>query len=139
VRQDLVRHVTGREHELIQEIVRAVAERELLERHAELGRQRPTKCEATRVGIEVQLIQRTWERSKGLRRGAQRVLVGRDFDRTRDAKLALQLLDGLARLIDVQTTNVGRCKLFEPIHGTHRTTGMPRMATPVYSVSACVV
>ena len=38
VRQHLVGRLAGREHELVQEVVRAVAERELVERDAELAR-----------------------------------------------------------------------------------------------------
>ena len=57
VRQHLVLGLAGREHELIQQIIRAVTERELAELDAELGGQGPAEREPTRIRIEVKLRQ----------------------------------------------------------------------------------
>jgi hypothetical protein len=67
VREDLVGGLARREHELIEEIVAAVAERDLLEVDAEARRDGPSQREPSRIGIEVELRQYRGQRGERFR------------------------------------------------------------------------
>src|SRR2546425_6316039 len=86
-------------HEQLDQLVRAVAEHDMVGRHAVLLGERLAQVEAAAVRVAVEVVERREDRllhSVGWR---QRVLVRRELDRVVDPELALQLLDRLARLV----------------------------------------
>src|SRR5690606_30365243 len=80
----------------LEDLVGAAAEDELLGPHAELRGEPLAQPEARAVGIAVHAAERGADRLDGLRRGAERVLVGGELDHALQAQLALDLLDRLA-------------------------------------------
>ena len=119
MRQHLVGGLAGREHELVEQVVRAVAERELLlDATPSRADERAPQRETAGVGIEVELRQRRRQRRERARRRAERVLVRRDLDRPGDPELALELLDRLTGLVDVELCGHGRARSRRSRRGT---------------------
>ncbi len=93
--------------EELDDFVGAAAEDEVVHPDAELFRQRPAQVKPAAVGIEVRRFQRLPHGGDGFRRGAERVLVGRQFDDAArvESVFAGDFLDGPARFVDRHVAN----------------------------------
>ena len=86
-------------HDELDDLVRAVADEDVVRRHAVPLGQAPAEIEGGAVRVEMDGAERVGHRRHRPRRRAERVLVRGELDRARDAELALHLLDRLARRI----------------------------------------
>jgi len=100
--QDLIAGLACCDHELVQQVIGAVAEEDVVGVAAEPGRQAAAQRESGGIGIAMQLGQRRRQRRQRPGRRPERVLVRGDLDDPGDAELALELLDRFPRLVDVQ-------------------------------------
>ena len=100
VRDDrLVAGPEERADEQLDQLVRAVAEHDLVGRRSVFLGERLPQIEAAAVRVPVEVVERGEDRPLHAVGRRQRVLVRRELDRVVDAQLALQLLDRLARLV----------------------------------------
>ena len=86
-------------HDEFQELVRAVADEDILRRDAVACGEPLRQMERGPVGVAMNVRQRGGQRGERARRGPERILVGRELDGAADAELALELLDGLPRRV----------------------------------------
>src|SRR5262249_43425624 len=111
------------EHQLVEQLVGAAAQDDPLGRDAELVAERAPQEHAARVGVEVDAGERAPHGVERAQRRAERVLVRGDLQgaprRQRCSELALQLLDRLARLVDVEGAYVRGRDLVDPATAGH--------------------
>src|SRR5262249_48855668 len=86
-------------HREVDELARALPDDDLLHRSAEAVGDGAAPAVGAPVGVAVGARQGGLRRLDPERRWSERVLIGGELDRAVDAELALQLLDGLARLV----------------------------------------
>ena len=99
----------------VDELVRAVADDDLVHRHAVVRGERFAQRVRGGVRVATERRGRSHERLGDPRRGAERVLVGGELHRVLDAELALELFDGLPGDVGDEAFDVGRD---EAIHGS---------------------
>ena len=89
-------------HGKVEQLVRAVALDDVRHRHAMLRCDALTQPERVRVGVAMHVVQRGARRGEGFRARTERVFVGGELDRIRNAELTRELLDGLTALVREQ-------------------------------------
>ena len=96
-------------HDELDELVRAVAHDELVGGEAVAAGEGDPEVVGAAVRIPVEVRQGVGDGLEDALRGRQGVLVGGELDDIREAELALELLDGLARLVgrDAEDVIVG--------------------------------
>ena len=96
---DLVARLEHRLAEAVDDPVRSGSGRDLLEAQVEPLRERGAEPVRAAVGVAVELSGAALDRLARLRERAERPLVGGELDHALEPELALNLLDGLARLV----------------------------------------
>src|SRR5207244_12873121 len=95
-----------RQARIVQELVRAVAEDQVVGLHAPMPRQVLAEREARGVRVEADALRRLLHRRHRQRRWPERVLIGGQLDDVPNAILALGLLDRLPRNVWLQLQDI---------------------------------
>ena len=99
----------------LEDVVRAIAEHDLIALHPEARGQGRLQAIAIAVGIQGQGFQHVVHGLQGVRTDAERILVGGQLDDLREAQLTLQLGSGLTRLVRGDGADV-RCSQITQRH-----------------------
>ena len=95
----LIAHADEGADDELDDLVRAVADDDLVGGHAQALRQAALQVEGRAVRVAVQVPERGRDRGQRLGRRTERVLVGGELDGAVDPEVALELLDRHARRI----------------------------------------
>jgi hypothetical protein len=109
----------------LDELVRAVADQDLLDREIEAAGESLLQIEGAAIGVEVHALAGCPRRGHPERRWSKRVLVGGQLGDVADPVLPLHLLDGLARHVGLQRRDVRRDER-HPAHSSVENTPMAR-------------